>query len=315
MKKLLISLLLSLALLLSLGAAVPGEARLDYVTDGAGLLTEAEVQDLQSRAARISEQYGFGVYIVVVDDYTKYANGSIENFAETVFDSYGLGYGSTGDGVLLAMSMKDRDYDIYAHGDFGNYAFTDYGKDQLANSFLDDFRRNDWAGGFRDFIKTSGDMLEKARNGQPVDTWIPDQAETGPRMTLGKLLVSLGVGCLTGGATVGGMKRQMKTAIRQSGAANYVAQGGVSLAPGDENFINAGAHPQGLDHGVAALDDAVGGAVGLLLALGAAVTKRPVLLSVVHGWLLPSVCQAGIPCDNPSTIQYNTLAPGQKAPK
>ena len=69
MKKLLISLLLSLALLLSLGAAVHGEARLDYVTDGAGLLTEAEVHDLQSRAARISEQYSCGVYIVVVDDY------------------------------------------------------------------------------------------------------------------------------------------------------------------------------------------------------------------------------------------------------
>ena len=239
MKKLLISLLLSLALLFSLGAAVYGEARLDYVTDGAGLLTEAEVQDLQSRAARISEQYGFGVYIVVVDDYTKYAKGSIENFAETVFDSYGLGYGSSGDGVLLAMSMNDRDYDIYAHGDFGNYAFTDYGKSQLAESFLDNFRSNDWAGGFRDFIETSADMLEKAKNGQPVDTWIPDpQPEHKPGLNPIKLLASLGVGCMIGGGAVGGMKRQMKTAVKQTRAENYISHGGVELRRQSDDFVN-----------------------------------------------------------------------------
>ena len=32
-------------------------------------------------------------------------------------DGYGLGVGESEDGVLLAMSMKERDYDIYAHGE------------------------------------------------------------------------------------------------------------------------------------------------------------------------------------------------------
>ena len=81
-------------------------------------------------------------------------------------------------------------------------------------------------------------MLEKAKNGQPVDTWIPDPAEQGPRMTLGKLLVSLGVGCATGGVTVGSMKRSMKTAVRQSGAANYVSRGGVTLSRKQDDFVN-----------------------------------------------------------------------------
>ena len=239
MKKILISLLLSLALLLSLGAAVYGEARLDYVTDGAGLLTEAEVQDLQSRAARISEQYSCGVYIVVVDDYTKYAKGSIENFAETVFDSYGLGYGSSGDGVLLAMSMNDRDYDIYAHGGFGNYAFTDYGKSQLAESFLDDFARGNWLDGFRDYLRTSEDMIRRAKNNEPVDTWIPDaQPEHKPGLNPIKLLASLGVGCMIGGGTVGSMKRQMKTAVKQTRAEDYISHGGVELRRQSDDFVN-----------------------------------------------------------------------------
>ena len=237
-KKVIVSLLFALCLLLGMTAAAHADAQIDYVSDYAGLLSDTQRRDLNDRAAEIADEYNFGVFVVVVNDYKSYVNGSIEDFAENVFHRYGLGRGQKEEGVLLAMSMNDRNYDIYAHGDFGNYAFTDYGKDQLANSFLDDFRRNDWAGGFRDFIKTSGDMLEKARNGQPVDTWIPDQAETGPRMTLGKLLVSLGVGCLTGGATVGGMKRQMKTAVRQTGAANYVAQGGVRLSNKRDDFVN-----------------------------------------------------------------------------
>ena len=237
-KKVIVSLLFALCLLLGMTAAAHADAQIDYVSDYAGLLSDTQRRDLNDRAAEIADEYNFGVFVVVVNDYKSYVNGSIADFSENVFHRYGLGRGQKEEGVLLAMSMNDRNYDIYAHGDFGNYAFTDYGKDQLANSFLDDFRRNDWAGGFRDFIKTSGDMLEKARNGQPVDTWIPDQAETGPRMTLGKLLVSLGVGCLTGGATVGGMKRQMKTAVRQSGAANYVAQGGVRLSNKRDDFVN-----------------------------------------------------------------------------
>ena len=237
-KKAIVSLLFALCLLLCMTAAAHAEARIDYVSDYAGLLSDAQRQDLSNLAARVSDEYNFGIFVVVVNDYKSYVNGSIADFSENVFHRYGLGRGQKEEGVLLAMSMSNRDYDIYAHGDFGNYAFTDYGKRQLADSFLDNFRDNDWEGGFRDFIENSGNMLEMARNGRPVDTWIADQAETGPRMTLGKILVSLGVGCLTGGATVSGMKRQMKTAIRQTGAANYVSLGGVKLSNKRDDFVN-----------------------------------------------------------------------------
>ena len=237
-KKAIVSLLFALCLLFCMTAAAHAEAQIDYVSDYAGLLSDAQRQDLSNLAARVSDEYNFGVFVVVVNDYKSYVNGSIADFSENVFHRYGLGRGQKEEGVLLAMSMSNRDYDIYAHGDFGNYAFTDYGKRQLADSFLDNFHGNDWEGGFRDFIENSGNMLEMARNGRPVDTWIADQAETGPRMTLGKILVSLGVGCLTGGATVSGMKRQMKTAIRQTGAANYVSLGGVKLSNKRDDFVN-----------------------------------------------------------------------------
>ena len=237
MKRIVPSLLLILALILSLSVCAHAEARIDYVSDYAGILDLDEQKDLRDQAAAISAQYDFGVYVVVVDDHRQYVNGSIEDFAEEIFHSYGLGVGEDEQGVILAMSMKDRDYDIYAHGDFGNYAFTDYGKEQLADSFLDNFRRDDWAGGFRDFIETSGSMLQKAKDGNPVDIWIPDPVETGPSFDGFKAAVSLAIGALFGGGAVGGMKRSMKTAVKQTRAEEYV-RGGVNLRTEHDTFVN-----------------------------------------------------------------------------
>ena len=239
MKRILASLLLVIVLLLSLSVCAHAEARIDYVSDYAGILSSDEQKDLRDRAASVSAQYDFGVYVVVVDDHTQYVNGSIEDFAEEIFHSYGLGVGETEEGVILAMSMKERDYDIYAHGEFGNYAFTDYGKGQLADSFLDNFRRNDWAGGFRDFIETSSSMLQKAKDGNPVDIWIPDPdpVETGPSFDGFKAAISLAMGALFGGGAVGGMKRSMKTAVKQTQAENYI-RGGVNLRGERDTFVN-----------------------------------------------------------------------------
>jgi len=237
MKKLFVSLALLLSLLLSLSVCAFAEARIDYVTDSCGILTESERQELRDRAAAISEYYDFGVYVVVVNNYRDYVKGSIEDFAEEVFHSYNLGHGNDENGVILAMSMNERDYDIYAHGSFGNYAFTDYGKKQLANSFLDNFRRNDWAGGFRDYLETSSDMLQKAKDGNPVDTFIPDPVNR-PRFDAVKAMICLAIGTLFGGGTVGGMKRSMKTAVKQTRAENYVARGGVTLRTERDEFLN-----------------------------------------------------------------------------
>ncbi len=235
-KKALISLLLLLSLLCCLTVSAHAEARLDYVNDYAGLLSDYERQSLNAEAAQISDLYDCGVYIVIVGDYREFVNGNIETFTEEVFHSYGLGCGESENGVILGMSMDDRDYDIYAHGDFGNYAFTDYGKGQLADSFLDNFRRDDWAGGFRDFVRNSGELMRRAKNGEPLDQWIPDQPEEsfGPA----EMLISLIVGLITGGATVSGMKKQMKTAVEQTRASGYVPKGGVNLRVQNDQFVN-----------------------------------------------------------------------------
>lgn len=165
--KRILCLLLCLVLLLGLSAAVYA-AEDTYIIDEYGLLSEDEAAELWSQADAVSQQYGVGVYIAVIDDYRDYA-GDVSTAAETVFDSYELGFGSERAAILLLLSMDDRDYDLDAYGDAAHYAFTDYGKEQLADVFLDDFRVDDWYSGFADYISECGEYLRLADLGEPMD--------------------------------------------------------------------------------------------------------------------------------------------------
>ena len=147
-----------LAVLLAAGLAVTAsatEAQLNYVTDEAGLFTEAQCEALEQRAAAISEQYEFGVYIVTVEDFTDYTNYSnIEKFAVSLYDEYQLGWGEDDAGVMLMLSMAERDYDLDFNSKRANTIFTEAGRDWMENRFLVYFRGNDFYGGFEEYLNT-----------------------------------------------------------------------------------------------------------------------------------------------------------------
>lgn len=132
MKKRIICLLAALLLLLGLSVSASAAVYANVI-DTAELLSESEAEALDARCSELEQTYGCGVYLVTVDDYTAYYSAdSIESFAESVFLDLGLGAGEEQDGVLLVLSMAERDYDICAHGTIGNRTFTDYGKGVLA---------------------------------------------------------------------------------------------------------------------------------------------------------------------------------------
>jgi len=152
---------------------------LDNVTDAAALLTESEWQTLEQQARTISEQYGVGVYIITVDDYRDYAGGDVTDAAEKLYFGYKLGLGDNQDGILLLLSMAQRDYDLMVEGEYANYAFNTPGREHLVEFFLDDFGDNRWYDGFSDYLTWSADYLETAKNGEPYsDQNIPmDEAD------------------------------------------------------------------------------------------------------------------------------------------
>jgi len=242
------------ALLLSTVAfADDSAAKLGYVTDDAGILSDQQEQELSSAAAKVSSEYGCSVYIITLDDYTRYTYGSVYDCATEIFEKYELGWGSDKNGVLLLMSMNDRDYSLIGHGSTATTAFTDYAQEILENEFLDDFRNNDWYGGFADYIETAAYLLSESKQGHPVDIQesyggsydnsgyynggsynsVPG---TGDHMT--NLMIIVLVPCLIALAVCSAFKAQMKTARIKTNANEYVAQGGVNLRVRQDLFTH-----------------------------------------------------------------------------
>lgn len=236
-----VSLILSLLLLLLIGGLAAAESSAElpyYLSDTAQLMTTEQWQRLEDSAEGISEQYGCGVYLVTLEDYRDYGSySSIRAFAEDFYKGYNLGLGQNANGILLVLSMEERDYCLIAYGSDAHAAFTDYGKEVLENGFLDDFRRNDWYSGFRDYVNGCADLLSRAAAGTPLDVsydygeeaGIPSEVSTGIIVGL-PLLVSFGA--------CEGMRRQMKPVRQQSRADEYIVPGGVKLSLKKDVFVN-----------------------------------------------------------------------------
>ena len=225
------------ALLILLFAAlviVPASASADsgaYVYDLAKILSRSEAETLEDMAEAVSTTHGCGVYIITVDDYTEYVSGGVWEFTEFAYDDLNLGLGSDRNCVVLALSMSDRDYDLMAHGSLGNAAFTDYSKGWLEDRFLDDFRENDWYGGFEDYINGSEDLIVKALQGEPMDV------NNTPAGNTAGVVVSLLLAAIIAAIVCAIFSAQMKSVSLAKNADQYVV-GGLLLAAHSDQFTH-----------------------------------------------------------------------------
>lgn len=203
----------------------------EHVFDLAELLTAEQLAELEAEAARVSQRYDCGVYVLTINDCGEYGYSGSElwKLAESVYKQWNLGYGAQNDGVMLVLSMAERDYDITAYGDFANASFTDYGKEALANEFLPDFRVNDWYSGFYHYITFSQRMLDMSAQGEPLDNY-DDGGYTRGEMSVGtSAAIGAVPGLLSAFGVCGAFKRGMKNARTAVRAEEYVRGTDIKL--------------------------------------------------------------------------------------
>ena len=162
--RLLLAFLLVLVFCVSMAAAEQTGAQLSCVTDTAGLLSESEIMLLEKMAESVSQKYGVGVYIVTVEDYRDFHSEGVYKATYTIYHQYTMGVGPNRDGIMLLLSMADRDWAMFCYGSRCEYAFNSYGQEKLEKVFLDNFGEDDWYGGFEDYVKECRVYLEKAAN-------------------------------------------------------------------------------------------------------------------------------------------------------
>ena len=220
MKKKFLTLLLALMMALALAVPAwaeqqPGDA---FVYDMAGLLSEEDDAYLEALASQISWEHNCAVYIVTMEDYQEY-DSDIHYAAVAIYDGNDFGIGENREGIMLMLSMYDRDYDLFVRdGGTAQYAVNKYGRHQMTEVFLDNFADNDWKGGFEDYLSACGEYLDRAEQGHPV------------RKPLMKVLpMALGIGVVLAMAVCLFLKSKMKTVRQGAEADAYVTAEGLNL--------------------------------------------------------------------------------------
>ena len=218
--------LIPLVFCVSAAAAAQTGAQLDYVTDTAGLLSENESIQLEKMAEMVSQKYGVGVYIVTLGDFRDYNAEGVYKATYTIYHDYTMGEGPNRDGIMLLLSMDDRDWAMFCYGSRCEYAFNSYGQEKLEKVFLDNFGENDWYGGFEDYVKECNVYLEKAAAGKPVRASM-----------LIPILIVIGLSLLAAAAIVAVIWQKMDNVSKKATANAYVSAG-LQLTEQSDRFTH-----------------------------------------------------------------------------
>ena len=204
---------------------VQGSVTMQYVFDAADLLPYEKWEKLEARAEAISQKQDCGVYFALVDDYTEYGNGSVFEVTYQLYHGSELGMGSGRDGIIVLLSMAERDYAMFVYGEYAEYAFDEYGQEKLEEKFLGFFEYDDWYGGISHYLDACDEFLTKADEGDPVR---PSYWEN--------ILLVTGLSCLVSGAVCFWLLRSMKTVRAKDKADTYVSKGGLHLTQQLDQF-------------------------------------------------------------------------------
>ncbi len=209
--------------------AIPQQRQLPLLVDNASLLSSSEEEALLEKLNGISQVHECDVAIVTV-----YSLGSksAAAYADDFYDYNGYGYGENDDGILLLISMENRDWAITTYG-FGEDAFTPSGQAYIVEQFRPYLSQGDYSEAFLCFADLCDDFLTQAAAGHPYDS------ENLPRgaFQLSWILIALGIGFLIAIVSVSAMKSKLKSVRRQPAASSYIRPDSFQVTQSRDIFL------------------------------------------------------------------------------
>lgn len=200
------------------------------VVDRAGLLNAVEEVVLLRNLDEISQRQQLDVVVVTVDSLD---GRTAMAYADDFFDYNGYGFGADHDGILLLVSMEERDWWISTCG-YGITAFTDAGLEYISDRVVPALSEGKYAKAFEIFGEQCDAFITQARTGEPYDVGnMPKDPFRFGRC----LLISVLIGLFTAGCVVWGLKSQLKTVHAQAGAKNYSVHGRPQLTTNKDTYL------------------------------------------------------------------------------
>jgi uncharacterized protein len=202
------------------------------IIDEAGILGSREIRDLNQTASAVSEMYRCDVAVIIISDLE---GEDIFELALKLYDDYGIGHGAGKSGLLLLLSMEERDYILISKGR-ANTAFTDHGKDVLLDKHvLPLLAKDEYYAAFESLLDKASEYLQMAQDGAPFDT--DTDPDYGKLSWMTKLVVIILLPMLIAGIVCVIWAKQMKTAISPKAAENYISPNSFALTGQEDRFL------------------------------------------------------------------------------
>lgn len=218
---------------------LPVQASSTRIVDDAGLLSDWDRDQLETKAEGLMDRYGIDAVILTVDSLYGL---SAQDTADEFYDSCGY----ADNGVLFLLAMEEREWYISTCGD-AIYALTDYGIQQLGFVMLPYLSDGDYHGAFEVFLDELPMYFDALEGHAPIDGYADysgdyyhgEREETVYYQNRSKpsLVISVVLGLLAGGITVLVMRGSMNTNRKQRSAESYLKDGSYHLHTCQDIFL------------------------------------------------------------------------------
>ena len=217
--KRLFSVLLVLILVTTLTISV-NAAGMPRLVDSADLLYADQEADLLERLDRLSEELQCDVLIVTMDSC---GGHSPDDVVEAYYDEYGFGYGTNRDGVVLLLSMAERDWRILSNG-FAADAISPGDIDSIGDHIVEELSAGEYYEAFMEFASLCQYEIDGERNGFPFP--------------FGKsLLICVVIGFAVAFVATGIMRSKLRSVRSRTGAREYTVPGSMKLTHSNDLFL------------------------------------------------------------------------------
>ena len=218
-------------LLLFVAMMIPVSAeRAPRLTDAAGLLSESEQAALVSTLDEISEKHQVDVVVVTIDSLGEMTAAEC---AEYFYDNFGYGFGNDKSGILLLISMEERDWYITSVG-FGITAVNKAGREYISDNMLGYLSDGYYAKAFKEYALSCDYLISLAETGDPFDY---DDFPKEPFGVLKHLIISAVIGLVAAFIVTGSMKGKLKSVRHQTAAGNYVKKDSMKVTESRDLFL------------------------------------------------------------------------------
>ena len=208
---------------------IPYNRLLPRLTDEADLLSDSEEKDLLGKLDEISDRQKCDVVVATVNSLE---GKTAMEYADDFYDYNGYGYGEERDGIILLISMEERDWWMSTCG-YGITAFTDAGQKYMSDKFIPMVSDGEYADAFTKYADLYDEFLTQAKTGEPYDkSNMPKES-----LNIIWLPIDLAVGLFAAFIAASLKKSKLKTVRRKAAAQDYMVDGSFRVTKNYDRFI------------------------------------------------------------------------------